>query len=92
MDALAFDLQSAAEEEARMASMSADERKKYKQKQRKACPAKSLSCKYMTCLSIKAHFKLSTVVLMLASVTFLACCSSLTSLSFDFDFQAARSF
>lgn len=43
MDANAFDLQSAAEEEARMASMSADERKKYKQKLRKVCPAKWLS-------------------------------------------------
>lgn len=30
-------MQSAAEEEARLASMSADERKKYKQKQRKVC-------------------------------------------------------
>lgn len=47
---VAFDLQSAAEEEARMASMSADERKKYKQKQRKVCPARSPSCTYMTCL------------------------------------------
>ena len=50
---LAFDLQSAAEEEARMASMSTDERKKYKQKLRKVCLARWLSCIYaMSVLSV----------------------------------------
>ena len=47
---MAFDLQSAAEEEARMASMSADARKKYKQKQRKVCPATWHSCLCLPCL------------------------------------------
>jgi len=48
-----FDLQSAAEEEARMASMSADERKKYKQKLRKVCPARGHSSIYaMPVLSV----------------------------------------
>lgn len=47
---VACDLQSAAEEEARMASMSADERKKYKQKQRKVCLVRWHSCIYLPCL------------------------------------------
>ncbi len=75
---MACDLQSAAEEEARLASMSADERKKYKQKQRKVCPAGLLSCICMPCLIYQCTLHQTQRRCSHACLMFcFACCASL---------------